>query len=796
MKRIYFLILFISAIHLFGAIINVPADQATIQDAVDAASSGDEIVVADGTYTGVGNTDITWWNKQLWVHSANGASNCVIDCENSARAFVFDFSSTTGRYITNSTIIEGFTIRNGHIDGHNLGGGAIFMDEGYPTDPQNKLTPIIRNNIFENNYSGVYGGAIYYYYGLPVEASLQYCRIENNIFRNNTAHYGGAISTQYSELKIRNNTFENNSTFSGGAGGAIHIYNGSISDYNTEVKYNTFDSNTAIENEIYGTGGALYIAGMTGGYVYNNEFYNNEASSGGGAIFCAHSEFTVYNNLIYNNTCTFRGAGICIYNFNGCDVGSNTIANNTGPGITFSPYNGDTDSNIANNIIWGNTTSFTWTYNQSQAIPTFLFNDIEGGVPAFGSDAGGNIDADPLFGLPAMDIYRLRNGSPCISTAHAGGTCPANDLVDNARPLGTGFDMGCYESDDDGDFVEALALPIDDLDLHELPVLDVAIQFVEAHIATDLEINQLFEEPTIVGELPGTVQNLGRISWIIESSGGNVGEYELTLDLSDVLGIESFNTLRILKRADDGSPWQDVVSDLGGTLIYNEPYITITGLSSFSEFVPAGGGDNSLPVTLSSFNAVVTDDNFAEIKWSTQSESDLSGFNIYRNISENLREAVLITNDIIPAANSTSLSKYSITDIDVEQGGSYTYWLETVENNGNSHFNGPVKITIKKDKEDDIEDLCKVTELMPAYPNPFNPETKIQLSIKEGENGVLEIFNIKGQTVKTYDNLVEGEHTLTWNGKDNAGSSVASGVYFYRLSTQTVNETKKLMLLK
>ncbi len=795
MKRIYLLILFISAIHLFGAIINVPADQATIQGAVDAASSGDEIVVADGTYTGVGNTDITWWNKQLWVHSANGASNCIIDCENSARAFVFDFSETTGKYITNSTIIEGFTIRNGYIDGHIVGGGAIYMDEGYPTDPENKLAPVIINNIFENNYSGVYGGAIYYYYGLPVDEPGQLCTIQNNTFRNNSAQYGGAISMQYTEMKILNNSFENNSTLSGGTGGAIHIYNGSVSDYRTLIGYNTFNGNTALENEIYGTGGAIYIAGMTGGAVYNNEFFNNEASAGGGAIFCAHSEFTVYNNLIYNNTCTFRGAGICIYNFNGCDVGSNTIANNTGPGITFSPYNGDIDSNIANNIIWGNTTSFTWTYNQSQAIPTFLFNDIEGGVPAFGTDAGGNIDADPLFGLPAMDIYRLRNGSPCISTADAG-TSPANDLVNNARPLGTGFDMGCYESDDDGDFVEALALPIDDIGFHELPVLDVAIQFVEAHIATDLDINQIFEEPTIVGELPGTVQNLGRISWIIESSSGNVGEYELTLDLSDVPGIQSFNTLRILKRADDSSPWQDVVSDLGGTLEYNNPYITIRGLSSFSEFVPGGGEDNSLPVTLSSFNAVVTDDNFAEINWSTQSESELSGFNIYRNTCENLREAECVTSNIVPATNSSTVREYSITDIDVEKGEVYSYWLETVENNGNSHFNGPVKVTIGTGKKNDVEDICKVTELMPAYPNPFNPETKIQLSIKEGENGILEIFNIKGQTVKTYDNLIEGEHTLTWNGTDNAGSSVASGVYFYRLSTQTINETKKLMLLK
>ncbi len=798
MKKICVTILFIFlfSLQLFGGIIRVPEHQPSIKAAVMAAETGDVVLVSDGVYTGPDNTEITWWSKQLWVRSENGPENCIIDCEGTARAFVFDFAGQTARFVYRASAIDGFTIRNGYNDEQNGGGGAIFMDEGYPNDPENILHPVIINNIFENNYSASYGGAIYYNYGLAVEAPREYCSIENNIFRNNTATYGGAIAIQYSELKILNNTFENNSSISGGSGGAIYIYNGSITDLYSEVSYNTFDGNTAIDTQVDGTGGALYIAGMAGGEVFNNRFFNNEASSGGGAVFCANSYFVFFNNLIYKNTCTNRGAGLCIYNYDGCLVGSNTIADNIGPGITISPYIGDVDSYIINNIIWGNTSSVTWTYNQSQALPTFHYNDIEGGVPAFGNDAGGNIDTDPMFGRNEMIIYRLREGSPCFNSAYAAGACPSNDLVDNPRPLGAGYDLGCYEADDDGDFVEALVLPVDDLGEHAYPVMDVTIQFVEAHAATDLDMFELFEEPTIVGNLPGTVQNLGDISWIIESSSGDVGEYELTLDLSDVRGISNFNTLHILKRADDSSPWQDVVSDLGGTLEYNNPYITIRGLSSFSEFVPGGGEDNSLPVTLSSFNAVVTDDNFAEINWSTQSESELSGFNIYRNTCENLREAECVTSNIVPATNSSTVREYSITDIDVEKGEVYSYWLETVENNGNSHFNGPVKVTIGTGKKNDVEDICKVTELMPAYPNPFNPETKIQLSIKEGENGILEIFNIKGQTVKTYDNLIEGEHTLTWNGTDNAGSSVASGVYFYRLSTQTINETKKLMLLK
>ena len=91
---------------------------------------------------------------------------------------------------------------------------------------------------------------------------------------------------------------------------------------------------------------------------------------------------------------------------------------------------------------------------------------------------------------------------------------------------------------------------------------------------------------------------------------------------------------------------------------------------------------------------------------------------------------------------------------------------------------------------------CLSTELHTAYPNPFNPETTIKLSIKDGEKGNLVIFNIKGQVVKTFDGLNEGTHELKWYGKDNNGNKAASGIYFYKLTTQTVSETKKIILMK
>jgi hypothetical protein len=85
-----------------------------------------------------------------------------------------------------------------------------------------------------------------------------------------------------------------------------------------------------------------------------------------------------------------------------------------------------------------------------------------------------------------------------------------------------------------------------------------------------------------------------------------------------------------------------------------------------------------------------------------------------------------------------------------------------------------------------------------AYPNPFNPTTNIQFNIANSENVRLVVFNILGQKIKTLVNgtMKAGSYTATWNGKDDFGASVASGIYFYRLESQSFNSTKKMILMK
>jgi hypothetical protein len=84
------------------------------------------------------------------------------------------------------------------------------------------------------------------------------------------------------------------------------------------------------------------------------------------------------------------------------------------------------------------------------------------------------------------------------------------------------------------------------------------------------------------------------------------------------------------------------------------------------------------------------------------------------------------------------------------------------------------------------------------YPNPFNPETKIFFYLPEAVRVKLEIFNIKGQKVKTLldCHMNQGSSEMIWNGTDENDQSLSSGVYFYRLKADTFEKSKKMILLK
>jgi hypothetical protein len=178
----------------------------TIQQGVSTASDGDIVLVADGTYSGVGNYDINFGlyaSKNIVIRSLNGPENCVIDCLGLGRGFRLEWIQT------NDTVIDGFTIANGNTNDSLSYGGAIKCDMAYP---------IIRNCIFKNNIGGQWGGAL----DFRNSSASNQPKIINCMFVGNSASLGGGAVSTYSAAPIFINcTFYNNSA--GSFGGAIAL---------------------------------------------------------------------------------------------------------------------------------------------------------------------------------------------------------------------------------------------------------------------------------------------------------------------------------------------------------------------------------------------------------------------------------------------------------------------------------------------------------------------------------------------------------------------------------------------
>ncbi|MBW6514889.1 MAG: T9SS type A sorting domain-containing protein [Candidatus Syntrophosphaera sp.] len=199
------------------------------------------------------------------------------------------------------------------------------------------------------------------------------------------------------------------------------------------------------------------------------------------------------------------------------------------------------------------------------------------------------------------------------------------------------------------------------------------------------------------------------------------------------------------------------------------------------------------PVELSSFTATLTAQNRVRLAWISQSEMNMLGYRVYRNDSNYQAGSIMITPTLIPAYNTSTTQTYTITDDEVEIGHTYYYWLESVDM-GSSQFHGPVSVIV----EGEVPPVYPVTSsIKNAYPNPFkaNSNTNIEVSIKEGETGSVTIYNVLGQVVKTFS-VPYGTHTINWNGQDNRGNTCGSGIYFYSLNTPSINQTKKLVIVK
>jgi hypothetical protein len=186
-----------------------------------------------------------------------------------------------------------------------------------------------------------------------------------------------------------------------------------------------------------------------------------------------------------------------------------------------------------------------------------------------------------------------------------------------------------------------------------------------------------------------------------------------------------------------------------------------------------------IPVELTAFNAAVNK-NAVRLDWTTATELNNLGFDIQRKAVDGQYESLGFVNG---RGTTTEVNNYSFTDNKVD-AGTYSYRLMQKDYDGSFTYSQEVEVQI---------DLPLEYALEQNYPNPFNPTTTIGYSIPEDNLVTIKVYDILGNEVITLVNEQKqaGKYEMLYNA-----SNIASGVYYYQITSGSFTETRKLMLMK
>ncbi len=232
--------------------------------------------------------------------------------------------------------------------------------------------------------------------------------------------------------------------------------------------------------------------------------------------------------------------------------------------------------------------------------------------------------------------------------------------------------------------------------------------------------------------------------------------------------------------------------EFGNSVSISGDYAIVGAYKDDSAYIYHSIEDLSLPVGLSSFTATVSGDDII-LEWRTETEVNNLGFAIYRSeqIDGNYTEIAFVKG----AGDSVTPIDYQFTDKKEEEGKTYFYYLEYIDTTG------------EKDRSRIIEAIAspipKEFRLLQNFPNPFNPDTWLPYELAEDANVTICIYNIQGKLVRQLnigvreaDSYLSKEKATYWDGKDQFGEFVSSGLYFYTLKAGTFHATRKMVILK
>jgi hypothetical protein len=201
----------------------------------------------------------------------------------------------------------------------------------------------------------------------------------------------------------------------------------------------------------------------------------------------------------------------------------------------------------------------------------------------------------------------------------------------------------------------------------------------------------------------------------------------------------------------------------------------------------------ALPVTLVSFAGTASaSQGGVVLTWKTASEVNNYGYTVQRRSEAEADFTDLSGAFVEGKGTTTEAQSYSYLDKSIAQPGTYSYRLKQVDLDGTIHYSPSVIVVITL--TDVAEVAPKEFQLAQNYPNPFNPSTQVKFSVQSTEHAVVKVYNMLGEEVTTlFDGVAEaGRYYVARFDATN----LATGMYIYRLTTDTKSDVKKMLLVK